>query len=464
MQPNESPLRQYLHILRRQWWLVALVPAVAMAATLAILALQKPTYRAATTLVVGEPRGAAPPVLGSHSVTRTMTTLLQSDLVARSVIRNLDLDVSRALFGEKLNVGVLPDTSVLDVSYTSTSRKEALAVVNDITRIFTRRLEATLGITGGANPGNGSFDLIVRAFDPPHVAVVPASKLSPVVFAGLGGLVLGFLLAVGRETLSSPIQRRADAEEWFGVPVVGTLPKVERSPPGIGVGGGGGRLSRLGGDAARVASLDLLRARLQFAKIGVVGPTIMVTSAGSEVDTSPVTASLGAALTWAGNRVVCVDADFSSPSLHSSLGLAGDGPGLIEVLEKGLPLERALVKVDLVQPASDGAGPSKPPGTLELLSAGGPTTTLVGLLTPAAVTRLVLELYERVDYIVFDCPSLLVADALPVAVHSDNVLVVARRGRTTRTQAESVRETLQGLGIANAGVVLTDTPVGDGYV
>ena len=470
MQPTDSPLRQYLQTLRRQWWLLVLVPAVAMAATVFILAAQGPTYRAATTLVVGEPRGSLPPVLGSHAVTRTMTTLLQSDLVTRSVIRSLDLDVSTQEFQENLQVDVLPDTSVLNVSYTSSNRREALAVVSEIARIFTREISATLGTqTEPGGPGIGeapaegeepqSFDLIVRIFDAPHVAEVPQPRTSYVVYAGLAGLALGLLLAVGREALTSPIERRRDAEEWFGAPVVGTLPKVDQRPPGVG---GGRLLGAWRSDAARVASLDLLRARLQFAQIGVAGPTIMVTSAGSEAATSPVAASLGAALTWAGNRVVCVDADFRKPSLHRSLGLVGGGPGLVEVLENDVPLDKALVTVELVHPAADGAGPSKSPGTLELLPAGGPPATLVGVLTPAAVTRLVLELYERVDFVVFDCPSLLVADAFPVALQSDNVLIVARRGRTTRDQAESVRETLEGLGVVKVGVVLTDTTPSDG--
>jgi non-specific protein-tyrosine kinase len=448
------------------------VPAIAIAATAVLLSIQKPVYRASTTLVVGEPRGAEPPVLGSFGLTRTMTTLLRSDLVARSVINNLDLGGSTEGFLEKLSVDVLPDSAVLDVSYKSDDRKQALAVVAEIARIFTRELDETLGVrstvasektaaagSGAAASAPSSFDLIVRVFDPPHVDEEPVARTSYLVFAGLGGLALGFLLAIGREALTSPIQRRREAEEWFGAPVVGTLPKVERRPPP----GVGGRRGRGGADAARVASLDLLRARLQFAQIGVAGPTILVTSAGSEAATSPVAASLGAALTWAGNRVVCVDADVRSPSLHRSLGLNATGPGLVDVLEKDAPLEDALVTVELVQPAANGAGPSKPQGRLELLPAGGPPSTLLGVLTPSAVSELMQHLHERSDYVVFDCPSLLVADALPLALQSDNVLVVARRGRTTRDQAESVREILHGLGVAKIGVVLTDTPPGDGY-
>ena len=336
MQPTESPLREYLQILRRQWQLVLLVPVVAMLATIVVLGLQKPTYRAATTLVVGEPRGAEPPVLGSHSVTRTVTTLLQSDFVARSVIRDLGLEVSREGFQERLSVGVLPDTSVLDVSYTSTSRKEARDVVNDIAQIFTRKLDETLGVTGGpstATGGAGSFDLIVRVFDPPHVVRMSEARTSYVAFAGLAGLVLGFLLAVGREALSSPIQRRKDAEEWFGAPVVGTLPHVDGRPPGVG----GGWLRR---DAERVASLDLLRARLQFAQIGVVGPTIMVTSAGSEVDTSPVAASLGAALTWAGIASSASTRTSAAPAFIVRLACPATGPVLSTSSRRASPWKR----------------------------------------------------------------------------------------------------------------------------
>lgn len=463
MQPNDSPLRQYVQILRRQWWLLVLVPAITVGATLAVLSMRDAQYRASTTLVVGESRGVETPVLGGFAVTRTMTTLLRSDLVVRTVINNLDLSTSREGVLQKLKVDVLPDTAVLDVSYTSADRKEALAVVGEIARIFTRELDETLGVSSNGKrtppPATGqpqSFDLIVRVFDAPHVAQEPVARTSYLVFAGLGGLTLGLLLAIGREALSSPIQRRKDAEDWFGAPVVGTLPKVERRPP-PGVGG------RRRHDAARVASLDLLRARLQFAQIGVTGPTILVTSAGSDADTSPVAASLGAALAWAGNRVVCVDADVRSPSLHRSLGQYVEGPGLVDVLEDGLPLEDALVNVELVQPGANGHGPSKPPGKLELLPAGGPPATLLGVLTPSSVTGLMSQLHERADYVVFDCPSLLVADALPLALQSDNVLVVARRGRTTKDQAESVREMLEGLGVSKFGVVLTDTSAADGY-
>ena len=82
------------------------------------------------------------------------------------------------------------------------------------------------------------------------------------------------------------------------------------------------------------------------------------------------------------------------------------------------------------------------------------------MLTPEVLGELIERLNKRADFVVFDSPPLLAADALPLAIRSDNVLVVARSGRTTRDEAESVVSTLQELGVERIGIVLTDARAG----
>ena len=83
-----------------------------------------------------------------------------------------------------------------------------------------------------------------------------------------------------------------------------------------------------------------------------------------------------------------------------------------------------------------------------------------GCSRPEVLGELIERLNKRADFVVFDSPPLLAADALPLAIRSDNVLVVARSGRTTRDEAESVVSTLQELGVERIGVVLTDARAG----
>jgi MinD-like ATPase involved in chromosome partitioning or flagellar assembly len=344
------------------------------------------------------------------------------------------------------------------VRYESTSRKEALGVVAELARVFARQVDDTLGVQSGRRAGSDSFALVVRTFDPAHVERVPTSPVAKLFFAGVVGLGLGLMLAIAREALDSRLRSAGDAESWLRAPVVGALPKGMRgkSPPGVGA-------RRRRGDSARVASLDLIRARLQFAQMGIGGPTIMVTSAALADGKSTVVANIGAALAWAGKRVVCVDADVRRPALHRYLGVQSAEPGLVDVLEADVVLEDALVAVELVQPTLNGSSPSEAPGRLELLPAGSTPSAAVGVLTTEMVAAVVQRLHARADYVVFDSPPLLMADSFPLALQSDNVIVVARRGRTTKNQAEAVRATLEGLGIQKVGVVMTDAASADGF-
>lgn len=462
MQPNESPLRQYLEILRRQAWIILLVPAVTLVATAVLLESRAPVYRASTTLVVGtRARTDLPPQLGTSGVTRTMRNLLESDLVARQVIQRNRLDISVDEFLKKLKVEVLPDTSVIEVKYDSTDRELALSVIREIREIFTRQVSDTLGTESPGVPGRpGSYRFVLRDFDPPHLEPEPIARnpVTNLLFAGLAGLILGVLLAVARDMLDSRIREKRDAELWFGAPVLGALPREGIRRPSAGVGAGGFAHDQ------RADSLDLLRARLQFAHRGDgAGPsTVLVASAGPNTGKAAVTANLAASLARAGERVVCVDANLRRPALHGQLGLLEQGPGVVEVLESSVPLGDALVRIELASPSENGAAPAEPRGRLEVLRAGGPPSR-VDVLTPEAVDKLLGLLRKRADYVVFDSPTLLVSDFFPLAVKSDNVLLVARRGRTTKAQAESARETLAGLGVTHVGVVLTDAPPGDGY-
>jgi capsular polysaccharide biosynthesis protein/Mrp family chromosome partitioning ATPase len=450
-------LRQYLRTIKRQAWLVILVPTLVVAAMFLVSKTQDPVYRASMTLLVGQQELKGLPELGDHSLTRNMTTLLESDYVTRTVIRNLGLDMSAEEFKQRLSVDVLPETAVLDVSYDSTDPQLALNVVREIRRIYPRRLQETLGTRAPGEPRvTGSFDLVVRIFDLPHVQADPVGPKTGtnIIFGVIAGLALGLLLAVAREALDSRIREPKEAEAWFGAPIVGTLPKGMSSGPPPGVGS-----RRRGGEARRTASLDLLRARLEFSQGGIHGPTILVADSGPESGKSAVAANLGAALARGGRKVVLVDADTRRPRLHRALGLTmeGEQPGLVDVVEGEAKLEDALIEVDVAQPGSNGAGPSEQPGRLELLPSGSAPAPLGDSLTPEAVTDLIRRLLERADYVIFDSPPLLVAESYPLAVQSDNVLVAARRGRTTKDQAEWVKATLAELGVDKIGVVMTDS-------
>jgi capsular polysaccharide biosynthesis protein/Mrp family chromosome partitioning ATPase len=464
LQPSESALRQYLQVLKRQAWLVILVPVVTLGAIVANLERQEPVYRASSKISVAEARGILNSEFLDQSDIRTMSNIMEGNTVSRRVLDELRLDMSVEKFQKKLKVQVLPDVSNIDVSYDSTDRLRALAIVRSLSANFRDVVDENLGVIDpGEKAKPGEFNFIIREVDTPHVlpeAVSPKYGTN-IIFGFIAGLALGILLAVAREALDSRIRARKDAEEWFGAPVVGMLPREMSRKPPPGVGAAAGRTGRA--EDRRAASLELLRARLQFTQTSISGPTILVAGAGPFVEKSTVAANVAAALARSGKRVVCVDADVRRPNLYRSFDLPKEAPGLVDVLEDDLPLEEALMDVELLQPGSNGAEPTHK-GRLEVLLAGRAPSPLEDALTPETVSNLTDRLHERADYVVFDSPPLPVADSYPLALNSDNVLVVARYGRTTRDQAEFARTMFDEIGVRRVGVVLTDAAASpDGY-
>jgi len=473
VQDLQSPMRTYVRFLRRHLWLLVLMTGCALAATAFVTFRQDPVYRATMKVVVVQTGGTSSPDIGSSKISQTMSNLLESDVVATNVIRQLKLDTDPHALLKKLHVSFKPDSSVLDITFDSTDKQGAVVVLREFSRAFQRLVDERLGVRSGrgALSDPGALPVIVATvFDPPHlkpgqVSPKPARSLG---FAGALGLAAALMIAFARESLDAGIRDRSDAEKWFGAPVLGSLPKGSVGQPPPEVGGPENR--------DLVEAMRVLSANLQFSEAGVHGPTILVTSAQNAEGKTTVAANLAVELAMSGKDVICVDADTRRPRLHNQLRLGENGRGLTDVIGGSFGLDDALEVVNLVVPSQDGrqrfrrnreeveAVVAQGTGRLRALRAGPASAGSASIFTRDVVRELIEALSSKADYVIVDSPPLLaLADSFPLALQVDSVLVVARLDRTTKERAGAVRTTLEGLGVRSVAVVLTDAPARAGY-
>ena len=503
----QPAIRQYVDVLRRQFWLIALTTVITVASAAALVSSQDPVYQASMKVVVGQGGGVFEPEFGGavQPFTQTMTNLLESDIIARRVIEKLGLEQTPKEFLDDLHVSSRPESSVLEVSYQDTDKERAVASLDEVGTIFTRLVEERLS----ARLRRESLPAVtVSIWDDAHLE---ADRVSPnparsLAFATVLGLALGLVLAFARDSLDERIRGRRDAERAFGAPVVGALPSGVRGATPLLVGGEGRRTGEL------IEALRLLRANLLFSEAGIRGRTVAVTSGLPGEGKTTVVANLGVLLALAGHNVICVDADLRRPKLHEHLNLSPDGAGLGDVTEGRVSVTDALREVvpgavapqeadgmkrrlsDAARgvvpggvareeaaemkrrrrlPARTGAGatdastapngwgataqdPNGGPGRLRVLLANHSPGAPPDLLTADRVSELTERLSEHADYVIFDTPPILeVGEAFPLALVADTVFVVAREGRTTARTAEAVRLTLEGLGVSRVSVILT---------
>jgi uncharacterized protein involved in exopolysaccharide biosynthesis len=180
MQDAQPSLRHYLHVLRRQGWLIALVLGVALGATALVTSRQDSVYQASMKIVVGQGgivigrNGSLfEPALTSdvNRFTATMTNLLESNVVARTVIDDLGLRISPERLLNRLHVSSRPDSSVLEVSYRGNNKRASVLILRDTGNVFTRLVKDRLG-AGATQQANGQpsvAPVTTSVFDPAHL-------------------------------------------------------------------------------------------------------------------------------------------------------------------------------------------------------------------------------------------------------------------------------------------------------
>ncbi len=449
-EPKSPRPRRLADVVKRQWWVVALVTFLAVGAAIVVTGLQTPKYRAEMKLVVGQAGGDVQPVIGSQSLTQTMTTLLESEVVASSVIRRLGLDMTPEEIDKKLKVVVQPGSSVLEVAYTADTPEKARTILDEFGRSFTAEVDRKLGVRAGSFGGGSTTPILFATiFNAAHAdpKAISPQRASTAMTAGVVGLVVGLVLAFVRERLDDRIRTRDEAEAAFGAPVIASL------------AGGRGRSTHRAAmvdDAVQTLALNFELMRNGRSEHGL-GSVSLVTSTQRGEGAVAVVASLAIALAQTGSDVICVDCDPQEADLRSHLDFAGGSAGGGAPADPSAPdiadgsVDELLQQLDLTAHTRDGMRA----GRLRVLTLEGWQAALATMARGDRGAALVQALREQADYVIILGSPLAAGDPSRLALLSDSVVVVARAGQTVRPRAESAGAMLQRLGLNDIGVVLT---------
>ena len=280
-----------------------------------------------------------------------------------------------------------------------------------------------VGVAGGVGVNN------VAIVDTAEVPTAPSSprlllNLLLSLVAGLGlGALLAFILEQSDEAIADP----GELQRQLGLPLLGSVPKlVDRAP----------KDALLDRKSELVDAYLAVQANLEFTTEHGVPRSLAVTSTRPAEGKSTTSLALATMLSRAGKRVVLVDGDMRSPSVHH-LGGVGHEQGLSNFLAGADDIEPLLFRMEPLGFPAMSAGPI-PPNAAELLT---------GDRLPLLIERLL----EHFDHVVIDSPPVMgLADA-PLIASRVEAVVYAVESHGIR--ASLVRTALARLQSANAHVV-----------
>lgn len=484
-------LRKYFNIIKRWWWLLIIGMIIPMSVSYSFLSKQPALYQAKVTLMVGsamQQPGYDPTLArASASLAQAYTVLVKRRPITQAVIQRLNLEKSPDELVGQITAWISPEAQLLEIMVTDTDPQAAYLIANALAdelirqsptsvegsqrqQAFVqeqladleikiknieeeirgvedslanltsaaeieeaqRRLTGLQEIVAGYRSTYASLLQslvsssvnILTVVEPAIEPTDPISSRSKLILlvAGATGLALALGAALVIEFLDDTLRWESYKDQLLlDLPVVGLMPKLPREDRRIS--------TDVPLDSSEAEALRFLRANIFLAPSHRFISTILVASPGHREGRTSVVASMGGVIASGGRRVIIVDADLRTPTLHEIFGLPNDY-GLCELLLAHAPsIEKALQETSVPN--------------LYLLSAGKPPLDLTLALTSPRMTELIEVLREQASIIIFDSPPLLLApDTAILSGLVEGTLLVVRDGHTTYKDALKVKERL----------------------
>jgi polysaccharide biosynthesis transport protein len=284
------------------------------------------------------------------------------------------------------------------------------------------------------NLRNKTKNTSVRVIDE---AVTPTEPIRPkrtqnIMLSFVLGAFLGLCLALLQELFDDRINSPEEAERVLRLPSLGHVPLIEEE---------GLRMIRdISTFSPLMESYRSLRTNINFAAVGANLRTMVVTSSVPAEGKSTTVANLAMAMAMESKRVIIVDADLRRPSQHK-LFKQDSSPGLTDILLGTHTLDQVLRNTGV--------------SNVTLLPAGTPPPNPAELLGSREMQRLIDQLKEISDIVLFDSPpALAVADSVVLSSRVDGVLLVIAFGETKKANTRKAQELLARANAHVLGTVL----------
>ncbi|MPZ47974.1 MAG: polysaccharide biosynthesis tyrosine autokinase [Dehalococcoidia bacterium] len=415
-------LRTYAQIVRRRWWLLLLGPLLAAGIAFAISKQMTPIYTTSSTLLVNQTQNPGVvqynDILTSERLTNTYAQLIERQPVLAEVTRLLSLPMTEDGLADKISVATVRNTQLLRITVEDPDPQLASMIANSTAQAFIDDNSRSLG-----RPGTVTIAEEARV---PKSPSKPDTRLNTMLAGMLGLMVVGGI-ALLLEYLDDTIKASEETEPAIGLPTLGTVQRMKR------VKGTAVALLEPGWSDAYLQ----LRTNIHFAGVGTRLKSILVTSCSPGEGKSTTASGLAAVLAQAGERVILVDTDLRRPTLHTVFGLPNSFGLTGLLLSDAYDPAPALVESGLKN--------------LQVLPSGPLPANPADLLMSDNMARIITNLQQRADYVIFDSPPVLaVTDASILASRTDGTILVAEAG-STRTH--SVVHAIQDLSKSQARLV-----------
>ncbi len=277
---------------------------------------------------------------------------------------------------------------------------------------YNKQLEQLMAVNVASNVGTNNISIIDTA-TPPTKKYKPSIKTN-LLFGSLLGLLLGMGIAFLREFIDDTIKDSQILEKISGLPVLSQLPELKvKNAKEVAL------QSAINPRSILSESVKSLRTSLRFSTRNGAPQSVFITSSAAGEGKTSIAINLAIAYAQAGSKVLLIDADLRSPSIHSRLEI-NNREGLTNYLADPQAVDTNISKTCMIK-------------NLKVITSGPIPPDPVELLSGNKMTELLQSTRSQYDHIIIDGPPVLgLADALVLSNLSDATIVAVEAGKTRK--------------------------------
>jgi capsular polysaccharide biosynthesis protein len=215
-------LSQYLRVLLRRWWVIALAVAITVTSAVIFSEVRAPTYRSSAVLQVIPARFDYGLTLAAEQLLRQFANQIHTTVMAQQVVDELQLDITTDRLLADVTVAPIPEDFLIRIDVDRPDPEEATAVASAFAHDFVAYHAAQILDIDRQDR------VRIRILEDARYGWVQWPKTKTLALAGgVLGLLVGLLLAFGLEYLESDVLRSTeDVERHVGVTVLGSIPTI----------------------------------------------------------------------------------------------------------------------------------------------------------------------------------------------------------------------------------------------
>lgn len=218
---NSLDLSKVLEILKKNWWLLVLLPIILLLITLAItIFVMKPQYQANTQVLVNQreknPEMMAQEVQGNIQLVNTYSEIIKSPRILDEVSKKDD-KFSVDEIEDMMTVSNKDQSQILDIDVKSKNKKDAERVANEVADVFKDRMPKIMKVD--------NVSILSRA-NGTATQVSPNIVLNSVISIVLG-LFLAIIILILKALFDNRVKTEDDVERELNIPVLGSIPKLK---------------------------------------------------------------------------------------------------------------------------------------------------------------------------------------------------------------------------------------------